>query len=75
MTIIDVQIEFFQAHRQEMHYIANIQIENPIILIFDSKNGLDIVLQLDITFLSLLQSHSFFLVDIIIGGLLITHLS
>ena len=38
-----------------MHDVADIQIEDPIILILDSKDCLDVVLQLDVTRLTLLQ--------------------
>ena len=53
MTIINMQIQLFEAHREQMHDVANIQIKDPVILIFYSKNGLHIVLQLDVTTFSL----------------------
>jgi hypothetical protein len=41
-----MQIEFFQRHGQQVHHIANVQVENPIIRIFDPQDGFHVVLKL-----------------------------
>ena len=56
-----------------MHHIANVQVKNPVILIFDAKDSFHVVLQLYVPFFALLQcllvlSHS--LINIVISVLL-----
>ena len=56
MTVVNMQIQFFKAHWQQVHDIADIEVENPIILVFDTQNGLNVVLELDLTPLRPLKS-------------------
>ena len=48
MTVVDVQIQLFQTHWKQMHNITNIQIENLVVLLFDTKDSFNIVLKFDI---------------------------
>ena len=70
MTVINVQVKLFKTHRQQVHHVADVQVEDPVILIFDSKNGLDVVLELHETFVTLLQGLLVLaFVDIVVGRL------
>jgi len=45
MAVIHMQVEFFKTHRKQMHHITNVQVENPVILVFYSKNRLHVILK------------------------------
>lgn len=72
MTIVNVQVQFFQAHRQQVHDVTNVKVENPVVLVLHSEDCLDVVLQLDMSRLGFWQGLGlpFALVNIVIGRLL-----
>ena len=45
MTVVNVKIQLLETHWQQMHYVSNVQVEDPVILLFNSKNCLDVVSQ------------------------------
>ena len=47
MAIVDVKVRLFEAHRQQMHDVSNVQIENPVVLVFDSEYRFDVILESD----------------------------
>jgi len=36
VTVVNVEVEFFEAHRKQVHNITDIQIEDPVVLVFDA---------------------------------------
>ena len=46
MRVIDVQIELLQRHWQQVHHIPNVQVENPVVLVLNAQDGLDVVFKL-----------------------------
>ena len=68
MTVVNMQIELFKAHGEEMHDVANVQIENPVVLVLHSQDGFDVVLQLNGAFFSLLKSLSIVFVYVVVSG-------
>ena len=50
MRIVNVKIELVKTHRKQMHNISNIEVENPVILIFDSQDRFHVILQLYVSF-------------------------
>ena len=53
-----------------MHDIADVKIEDPIILVFHSENSFHVVLQFDVACLTLLKSDALVFVDIVVSVLL-----
>ena len=41
-----MQIEFFEGHGEQVHDISYVQIEDPVVLILHTEDGLYIVFQL-----------------------------
>ena len=56
MAIVDVQVEFFETHWEQVHHITNIQVKDPVVLIFDTQYSFHVVLQLHIANFVLLKS-------------------
>ena len=50
MRIVNVKVEFVQTHWKQMHNISNVEVENPVILIFDSQDRFHVILQLYVAF-------------------------
>ena len=46
MTIVDVEVEFFNRHGKQVHHIPNIEIKDPVVGIFYAQNCLYVVFQL-----------------------------
>ena len=46
MTIVDVEVEFFEGHGQQVHDVADVQVEDPVVLVFDAEDCFYVVLQL-----------------------------
>jgi len=47
MAIVNVKVKLFEAHRQQMHNISNIKIENPVVLVFNSKYSFNVIFKSD----------------------------
>ena len=46
MTIVDVEVEFFNRHGKQVHHIPNIEVKDPVVGIFYAQNCLYVVFQL-----------------------------
>ena len=74
MAVVYVQVEFFKAHRQQVHNITNVQVKDPVVLVLDPQNRFHVVLQLYITAFAFRQSALIFaFVNIVIGMMLSAH--
>lgn len=46
MTIVDVEVKFFKWHGEQVHDVADVKIEDPVVLVFYAENCFYVVLQL-----------------------------
>jgi len=44
MTVVDVEVELFERHRQQVHDVADVQVENPVVMVFDAEDCFYVVL-------------------------------
>mmetsp|Transcript_7569 Transcript_7569/g.6916 ORF Transcript_7569/g.6916 Transcript_7569/m.6916 type:complete len:226 (-) Transcript_7569:286-963(-) len=45
MAVVYVEVKLLQTHREEMHHVPNVQVEDPIILVLHSQDRFDVVFQ------------------------------
>lgn len=50
MTVVNVKIELLERHGQQMHYISDVKVENPVISVFNPKDSLHVVFKLEYLF-------------------------
>jgi hypothetical protein len=46
MTVVDVEVEFFEGHRQQVHDVSDVKVEDPVVLVLDAEDCFYVVLQL-----------------------------
>ena len=46
MTIVDVEVELFEGHGQQVHDVADVQVEDPVVLVLYAEDCFYVVFQL-----------------------------
>ena len=44
VAVVNVEVELLQTHREEVHHISDVQVEDPVVLL-DAEDGLHVALQ------------------------------
>jgi hypothetical protein len=46
MAIVNMEVELLEGHGQEVHDVADVKVEDPVVLVLDAEDCFYVVLQL-----------------------------